>query len=58
MSKKYLKPQVVCVELVSSPLMLTMSNETGNAGVGDGSAGDGTPDLVGINYNDWDNIWK
>lgn len=58
MSKKYLKPDVVSVEIKSSPLMLTVSGETGNAGVGDGNAGDNTPDLSGKNRGEWGNMWK
>ena len=58
MSKKYLKPDVVSVEIKSSPLMLTVSGETGNAGVGDGNAGNNTPDLSGKNRGEWGNMWK
>ena len=58
MSKKYLKPEVVSVEIKSSPLMLTVSGETGNTGVGDGNAGDNTPDLSGKNRGEWGNMWK
>lgn len=58
MSKKYLKPEVVSIEIKSSPLMLTVSGETGNAGVGDGNAGNNTPDLSGKNRGEWGNMWK
>ena len=58
MKKKYLTPKIRCTKILTSPLMLTASGNTGNTGVGEGSAGNNTPDLIGRDLGDWDNIWK
>ena len=58
MKKRYMAPEATNVELALSPVMTTVSGETGNVGTGDGTAGDNTPDLSAGNRGDWGNLWK
>ena len=58
MKNKYKNPEIVVVELESSPLMTVVSGEQGSAGVGSGSAGNETPDLSTQKRGEWGNVWK
>ena len=58
MKKNYVKPEAMNVEMELSPVMTSVSGETGNAGVGDGNTGNNTPDLSGKNRGEWGNMWK
>ena len=52
----YIKPEIKVVELVSDPLMLTISGEIGRTGVGNGTDDDSDPELA-RRRDTWDNIW-
>lgn len=56
--KKYLSPIAIRLNLVSEPLMLVVSGETGGTHVGGGSAGNGTPDLVSKRRGEWGHLWR
>ena len=58
MKKRYMAPEATNVELALSPVMTTVSGEQGNAGAGDGTVGDSTPDLSAGNRGEWGNLWK
>lgn len=58
MLKKYISPEVLSVDIVSSHIMLTLSAETGNAGVGGEEVDDKTPDLSAKYRGEWGNLWK
>lgn len=58
MKKKYSVPETIDVELASEPLMNAVSGETTGAGTGEGSAGDGDPEVAGKHRGDWGNLWK
>ena len=45
MKKKYVSPVAETIGLIAEPLMIVVSGETTGAGVGNGFAGGGTPDL-------------
>ena len=57
--KQYISPSVQSVDLDTSELMLTVSGESTDAGVGDGNVGDETPDLVSKhNGAHWNHSWE
>ena len=45
MKKEYVSPVAEAIGLIAEPLMIVVSGETTGAGVGNGFAGGGTPDL-------------
>ena len=57
MKKSYTSPVAVEYNLMSEPLMLVVSGETGATQVGNSTAGDGTPDLVAERRGEWGNLW-
>lgn len=57
MKKRYTSPITVECKLLSEPLMLVISGETGGTQVGNGTAGDSTPDLVAQKRGEWGNLW-
>ena len=58
MKKIYSTPQSIKIELSSEPLMNVTSGEQTGAGVGNGNAGNNTPDLSGKRRAEWGNLWK
>ena len=57
MKKRYLSPKSIEIILFSEPLMNVLSSEQGGAGIGNGSAGDSDPELVGHRRGTWGNLW-
>lgn len=53
----YIAPAIDTVEIEAELLMLTTSGETGEAGTGSGSAGDG-PELANDRRGSWGNLWN
>lgn len=58
MKKNYVKPEFEAVEIEIESLMTTTSGEQGNAGTGEGSAGDETEDLVIGRRGTWGTLWN
>ena len=58
MRKTYLSPETLDVNLLSEPLMIVISGETGSAGTGSGSAGDDdSEEAAGKHRGSWGNLW-
>lgn len=55
--KKYNTPIVLKYKLMSEPIMLVTSGETQSGQVGNGSAGNQSPDLVNESRSEWGNLW-
>lgn len=58
MKKEYTKPTTMSLSLETAPIMITVSAETGNAGVGNKPVGGNTPDLTKRDKGEWGNLWK
>ena len=58
MKKRYLKPQTSGVELKTNVVMNIVSAETGNVGVGNGSADGNSPILGKQQQHTWGDLWK
>lgn len=57
MKKRYLSPESIEIVLLTEPLMNVTSGEQDGAGVGNGTAGDGNPDLHGRRRGVWGDLW-
>ena len=60
MKKQYVTPIIDIVDIDPEFLMLTMSSEQSNAGTGNGTADDDTPDLSNkrrLRRGTWGNLW-
>ena len=58
MKQNYIKPEIETIEFASEVLMNITSGETDGAGTGEGSAGDGDPDLTHRRRGTWGNFWE
>ena len=59
LKQTYIAPEIETIEFASEVLMNITSGETDGAGTGEGSAGDGDPDLT--NYcrrGTWGDFWS
>ena len=57
--KQYISPSLQSIEFDTSELMLAVSGESTNAGVGGGNVGDETPNLTSKrNGTIWDRSWN
>lgn len=57
MKNKYSSPKCIEFTLTSEPLMNVVSGELGNAGAGNGTVGNNTPDLANRRRGEWGNLW-
>ena len=55
--KNYIAPAIEAMEVEYESLMATISGETGGAGVGSGTAGNG-PELVNKRRGSWGDLWN
>lgn len=55
--KNYITPSIEVMEVEYESLMATTSGETGNTGVGSGTAGSG-PELVNKRRDSWGDLWN
>ena len=58
LKQTYIAPEMEVVAFESEVLMNITSGETDGAGTGEGSAGDGDPDLTHRRRGTWGNFWE
>ena len=57
MKNIYITPKTIVIQLVTEPLMNVISGESGNSGIGSGSAGNQDPELSSRHRSEWGNLW-
>lgn len=58
MKKQYITPITEILEIESLQMMLTISGEQDETGLGNGSVGNNTPDLTNGRRGSWGNLWE